>query len=119
MATLNGLDYYPEDFFAVKKRKFQEEEDHLVKQVAIEIDNQELSQRYMLQEGNFNTISQVQPGEELPAPNHRELLRQLQLIPEDSLELQGSSMGISQEMALHGSLLVPSFISRQRPPIQV
>jgi len=57
MATLNGLDYYPEDFFAAKKRKFLEEEDNLVKQVAIEVDINELSQRHMLQEGNFNTIS--------------------------------------------------------------
>ena len=54
---MNGLDYYPEDFFAAKKRKFLEEEDNLVKQVAIEVDINELSQRHMLQEGNFNTIS--------------------------------------------------------------
>jgi len=49
MGTLNGLDYYPVDFFAAKKRKYQEEEENLVKQAAMEVDiNNELSQRHML-----------------------------------------------------------------------
>ncbi|TNV74236.1 hypothetical protein FGO68_gene11599 [Halteria grandinella] len=116
LTTINGIDYFPEDFLNIKAKYNKKEEDDNLQQI-------ENLENYL--HGNTRPLSSLRPAENVslnqvhplpfnPLPISAELIQQLNLIREESLDINYSLGPSVLEQRAASSMMQPSYFSVQQ-----